>query len=119
MSLCKRWGSKTASSGLYLSSALPSTTASISSINTQQYLSDDLPTLLLSTRYSLLSTYDNPVYILGDLNLDLLKYNESNIVKNYVDMLFSFGFLQLILKPTRCTPNSVCREGFLFLPCNN
>ncbi len=53
-----------------------------------------------------LSTYENPVYILGDLNLDLLKYNESNIVKNYVDMLFSFGFLQLILKPTRCTPNS-------------
>jgi hypothetical protein len=61
---------------------------------------------LFSTQAAHLSTYDNPVYILGDLNLDLLKYNESNIVKNYVDMLFSFGFLQLILKPTRFTPNS-------------
>jgi hypothetical protein len=61
---------------------------------------------LFSTQAAHLSMYDNPVYILGDLNLDLLKYNESNIVKNYVDMLFSFGFLQLILKPTRCTPNS-------------
>jgi len=61
---------------------------------------------LFSTQAAHLSTYEYPVYILGDLNLDLLKYNESNIVKNYVDMLFSFGFLQLILKPTRCTPNS-------------
>ena len=61
---------------------------------------------LFSTQVAHLSTYVNHVYILGDLNLDLLKYNESNIVKNYVDMLFSFGFLQLIMKPTRCTPNS-------------
>jgi len=61
---------------------------------------------LFSTQVAHLSTYVNPVYILGDLNLDLLKYNDSNVVKNYVDMLFSGGFLQLIMKPTRCTPNS-------------
>ena len=53
-----------------------------------------------------LSTLNMPVYILGDFNLDLLKYHESDHVKNYIDMLFLSGFLQLILKPTRCTSNT-------------
>jgi hypothetical protein len=61
---------------------------------------------LFSLQIDHLSSYANPVYILGDLNLDLLKYQHSNAVKNYVDMLFSAGFLQLIMKPTRCTQNS-------------
>jgi hypothetical protein len=61
---------------------------------------------LFSLQIDHLSSYANHVYILGDLNLDLLKYQDSNAVKNYVDMLFSAGFLQLIMKPTRCTQNS-------------
>ncbi len=48
----------------------------------------------------------NPVYLLGDFNLDALKYNVSNQVTDYIDLLFSFGFIQLILHPTRCTPTS-------------
>ena len=61
---------------------------------------------LFSLQIAHLSSYTNPVYILGDFNLDLLKYHEYNTVKNYVDMIFSAGFLQLIMKPTRCTQNS-------------
>jgi hypothetical protein len=42
---------------------------------------------LFSTQAAHLSTYENPVYILGDLNLDLLKYNESNVVKSFFSSL--------------------------------
>ena len=44
--------------------------------------------------------------IVGDFNLNALKYNLVNQVTEYIDLLFSFGFLQLIMKPTRCTPHS-------------
>jgi hypothetical protein len=47
-----------------------------------------------------------PVYIFSDLNLDVLKYNIVRQVTEYFDLLFSFGHLQLIMKPTRCTPSS-------------
>ena len=47
-----------------------------------------------------------PVYLLGDFNLDVLKYGIVKQVSEYIDLLFSFGFLQLIIKPTRCTPHS-------------
>jgi hypothetical protein len=49
---------------------------------------------------------NTPVYIFGDFNLDVLKYNIIRQVTEYIDLLFSFGFLQLIMKPTRCTPVS-------------
>ena len=44
------------------------------------------------------------VIIVGDFNLDALKYLV-NQVTEYIDLLFSFGFLQLIMKPTPfCIP---------------
>ena len=46
------------------------------------------------------------VYLLGDINLDLLKYKKCEQVTNYVDSLFSHGLLQIVTKPTRCTPSS-------------
>ena len=39
--------------------------------------------------------------ICGDFNLDLLAYNSHNHTAEFVDMLFSAGFLQLISNPTR------------------
>lgn len=45
-------------------------------------------------------------YIFGDINLDCLKYSNCSRVSEYVDLLFSHGFLQVITKPTRCTANS-------------
>ena len=42
-------------------------------------------------------------YIFGDFNLDCLKYGSNNFVNEYVDLLFSYGMLQVVTKPTRCT----------------
>ena len=46
------------------------------------------------------------IYVMGDINLDLLKYSKCEKVTNFVDLLFSLGLLQIITKPTRCTQNS-------------
>ena len=41
------------------------------------------------------------IYLIGDFNLDLLKYNDSLIVRNFVDLLHSNGLLTLINKPNQ------------------
>ena len=43
---------------------------------------------------------------MGDFNIDLLKYNSHDKTNNYVDNLFTQGFLPLITKPTRVTSTS-------------
>ena len=55
---------------------------------------------------SSLSSLQTPVYLLGDLNIDVLQYGRCELSTNYVDLLFSYGLLQIITKPTRCTYNS-------------
>lgn len=52
------------------------------------------------------SNYNNQILLGGDFNLDALKYRMVQNVTDYIDMLFSYGFLQLIMKPTRCTSHS-------------
>jgi hypothetical protein len=66
-----------------------------------------------------LSSLNLTVHILGDFNIDLLKYNESDFVQNYADMFFSSGFLQLIMKPTRCTSNTASLIDHIITNCNN
>lgn len=44
--------------------------------------------------------------IMGDLNIDLLKYNLHDKTTAYVDNIFSRGFVPLISKPTRVTTSS-------------
>jgi hypothetical protein len=61
---------------------------------------------LFSNLCSEVSEFNNPTYIFGDLNLDALLYNNSQQVTEYIDLLFSFGLLQIITKPTRVTLNS-------------
>ncbi len=61
---------------------------------------------LLTNSLDNLSNSKIPVYLFGDMNIDALKYNLSADVNDYIDMLFSNGFLQVITKPTRCTPKS-------------
>ena len=52
------------------------------------------------------SNLNTQVMLMGDLNLDALKYGIIKNVTEYIDLLFSYGFLQLVLKPTRCTLHS-------------
>ena len=44
--------------------------------------------------------------IMGDMNVDLLKYSLHDATDTYVDGIFSRGFIPRILKPTRVTHTS-------------
>ena len=46
------------------------------------------------------------VYIYGDFNLNVLDLNKNKFISEYVESLFSHGFIQLITKPTRIAENS-------------
>ena len=61
--------------------------------------------LLANLLNDLSSIYDE-MFIFGDLNIDVLKYNNCKSASEYVDLLFSFGLLQTVSKPTRCTFNT-------------
>ena len=45
-------------------------------------------------------------YLVGDYNVDLLKCNSNSRVSEFIELLFSFGLMQIVTKPTRCTDNS-------------
>ena len=46
---------------------------------------------------------NKPIYTFGDFNINVLKYNTSKSVKNFVDLIFEYGSLPTINKPTRIT----------------
>ena len=43
------------------------------------------------------------VFVLGDININFLKYNDDNYTSDYLDMLLDLGFMPLITKATRIT----------------
>lgn len=45
-------------------------------------------------------------YIMGDFNYDLLKYESYDVIRNYVHIMYSFGFYPCINRPTRVSCNS-------------
>jgi exonuclease III len=56
---------------------------------------------------SILSLVGNKkVYILGDINIDILKFETHKQTTDYVNSIFSLGCLQIITKPTRCNHHS-------------
>ena len=61
---------------------------------------------LFSSICESLSNYSCKVILLGDLNIDVLQYNVSIRATELLDILFSFGLLQVVTKPTRCNDNS-------------
>jgi len=74
---------------------------------------------LLADPIAHLSSYLFPEYVLGDFNLDLLKYHENAFVQNDVDTFFASGFLQTIMKPTRCTSITATLIDHILAQCNN
>lgn len=66
----------------------------------------DISMDLLAGLLENLSSKNLPSYIFGDINLDALKYGNCNKVTNYIDLLFSNGFRQIVTLPTRCGTNS-------------
>ena len=60
----------------------------------------------LSSVLSELDSKHNNVYLYGDFNLDALRFEENKFISEYIDTLFSYGFLQIVTKPTRVSDNS-------------
>jgi hypothetical protein len=54
----------------------------------------------------MINTEKKTCIIMGDFNIDLLKYNTHNKTNDYIDNVFAKGFLPLILKPTRITQST-------------
>ncbi|XP_065662546.1 uncharacterized protein LOC136085185 [Hydra vulgaris] len=46
------------------------------------------------------------IVLLGDFNINLLKYDSCNDVSNFLDLMCSFSLFPLITQPTRITPKS-------------
>ena len=53
-----------------------------------------------------LSKENKTVFLMGDFNVDLLKYDKHNLTNEFLDSLSSNYFLPLILLPTRITMSS-------------
>ena len=60
----------------------------------------------LSATLSDLGSKHENIFLYGDFNLDILKFEENKFISSYIDTLFSFGFLQIVTKPTRVSENS-------------
>ena len=52
--------------------------------------------------------------IMGDMNIDILKYGSNDRTNIYIDGIFSRGFLPRILKPTRVTHRSATLIDHIF-----
>ena len=56
---------------------------------------------MLKKQLEQLNTKGHEVLVLGDLNENLLKYNEDKQTSEYLDMLLSLGFMPIITKPNQ------------------
>jgi endonuclease/exonuclease/phosphatase family metal-dependent hydrolase len=54
----------------------------------------------------LLTEENKESYIMGDFNIDLLKFSNHNKTNDYLENIFSLGHIPLITKPTRVTTHS-------------
>lgn len=55
---------------------------------------------------STLATENKEVFMMGDFNIDMLKFRDHSKTSAYIEDIFSQGFLPLITKPTRVTDHS-------------
>ena len=69
--------------------------------------SRSLPVFLEKVSYILeycrLNYADHVVYMLGDTNVDLLKYKDNTMMQNFAHSMFSYDFTPVIRRPTRVT----------------
>ncbi|XP_065679802.1 uncharacterized protein LOC136094122 [Hydra vulgaris] len=60
----------------------------------------------MQTLLDKLSLENKNIVLLGDFNINLLKYDSCNDVSNFLDLMCSFSLFPLITQPTRITPKS-------------
>ena len=46
------------------------------------------------------------IFIYGDFNLNVLEIAHNKFISEYIETIFSYGYLQLVTKPTRVAENS-------------
>ena len=46
------------------------------------------------------------IFIYGDFNLNVLEIAQNKFISEYIETIFSYGYLQLVTKPTRVAENS-------------
>ena len=72
---------------------------------------------ILSNVLADLSNNYEHVFIYGDFNLNVLEITQNKFIAEYIETVFSYGFLQLISKPTRIADTSatlIVRVGHPF-----
>ena len=62
---------------------------------------------------------NKPLYLCGDLNIDLLKTENHVLTKNFLDILYTFGLFPTINKPTRITSVSATIIDNIFTNVKN
>src|SRR6218665_2205498 len=63
---------------------------------------------------SFIQTREKDAYLLGDYNIDLLKYHTHKLTSNFVEITASHHFLPIITRPTRITSSSATLIDNLF-----
>ena len=71
----------------------------------------------LTKSLSKLAKQNKDVYIAGDFNIDLLKYESNTKYSDFYNLLSSYGFLPLILQPTRITNTSQSLIDNIYTNC--
>ena len=58
---------------------------------------------VLALETHLIKTSNKPIFMLGDTNVNTLRYHTSNSVKKFINVVFEHGCIPTINKPTRVT----------------
>jgi len=66
----------------------------------------DIFTHTLAELNDIIASENKCLLLLGDFNIDLLKFETHSKTNNFINVMFSQGMLPLITKPTRITPYS-------------
>ena len=74
--------------------------------NTQPKADIDIFSSTLQDIMDIINNEKKSCLLMGDFNIDLLKYNLHNKTNDFVDSIFGKGFLPQILKPTRITQST-------------
>ena len=62
----------------------------------------------------IINTENKLCVIMGDMNIDLLKFGSHTKTSDYLDNIFSHGFLPVITKPTRITTTSATLIDYIY-----
>ena len=74
--------------------------------NTAPKADIDIFSPTMSDILSLINIENKYGVIMGDMNIDLLKFESHTKTNEYIENIFSHGFIPMISKPTRVTPSS-------------